>query len=165
MVIALVCINLKRWRKTLKRKKRIYQADSLFNVFLSCCCWVFLCFESVLIYCCIRSVDWLLLSSLFKSFRSFFSPERNFTCEVAKTGRIVWGEGGKKTSGILLGHLLKEMNSYCPSPKEKVLLTLVPRTRVPLHSTHDPKGTERGQCNSTGPKGSSTSYICKDDKE
>ena len=68
MVIALVCINLKRWRKTLKRNKRIYQADSLFNVFLSCYCCVFLCFESVLIYCCIR----LLLSSLFKSFRGFF---------------------------------------------------------------------------------------------
>ena len=31
-----------------------------------------LCFESVLIYCCIRSVDWLLLSSLFKSFWIFF---------------------------------------------------------------------------------------------
>ena len=52
------------------------------------------------------------------------------------------------------------MDSYCPSSKEKVLLIRVPRMREPLHSTHDPRGTECGQLKITGPMGSSTSYIC-----
>ena len=74
----------------MKRNKRIYQADSLFNLFLSCCC-LLLCLSLLrisinLLFVLEASIDFCYHHS--SKVSEVFSPERNFTCEVAKTDRI-----------------------------------------------------------------------------